>query len=192
LQARPLTLEEISALRGCFENGYGSYAERDRCLFELGINTGGRISELLALTVGQVYQYGRVADRLELVTTKGGRPRAIPLNSKAREAISAYLRWKEAQGEPLHPEAPLFRSQKGSRMTRQAAHLRLKALYQRARLQGKVTTHSLRKTFGTRLRERGVDLRVIQVLLGHKSLATTERYLGVTEPDLRVAVDRLD
>jgi site-specific recombinase XerD len=88
MQARPLTTEEIAKLRAIFENGYGPYRERDRCLFELGINAGGRISEILALTVGQVSQYGRVVERLELVETKGGRPRAIPLNSKAQEAIS--------------------------------------------------------------------------------------------------------
>jgi site-specific recombinase XerD len=192
MQARPLTGEEIAKLRGILEDGYGPYAERDRCLFELGLNAGGRISEILALTVGQVRQYGRVVERLELVETKGGRPRAIPLNSKAKEAISAYLAWKEAQGEPVNPEAPLFRSRKGSRMTRQAAHLRLRELYRRAELQGKVTTHSLRKSFANTLDRRGVRLKVIKELLGHKSLATTDRYLSVTEEELRAAVGRLD
>ncbi len=192
MQARPLTADEIAALRGLFENGYGPYMERDQCLFELGLNAGGRISEILALTVGQVYQYGRVVERLELVTTKGRRPRAVPLNSKARRAILAYLDWKEAEGEPLNREAPLFRSRNGSRMTRQTAHLRLKALFERAQLQGKVTTHSLRKSFANTLDTRGVRLKVIKELLGHRSLSTTDRYLSVTEDELRAAVGKLE
>jgi integrase/recombinase XerD len=76
-------------------------------------------------------------------------------------------------------------------MTRQAAHLRLKELYRRAQLQGKVTTHSLRKSFANTLDRRGVRLKVVKELLGHSSLATTDRYLSVTEDELRAAVGKL-
>jgi len=129
-------------------------------------------------------------DQIELV--QRGLSRTIPLNFRAREALSNYIEWKKAKGEPLHSKAPLFLSNQGARLRREAAHQCLTKLFERCDLKGEVSTRSLRKTFGTRLRERGIDLRVIQVLLGHSKLSMTERYLGVTEPDLRAVVERLD
>lgn len=190
MQARSLTEEEIARLRIAFIEGYGHYAVRDRCFFELGINAGARLTELLTLNVGQVYHHGWLADQLELVCR--GQSRTVPLNFRAREALSIYIEWKKAKREPLHTEAPLFLSKQGVRLRREAAHRCLIQLFERCGLKGEVTTRSLRKTFATRLRETGVDLGDIQVLLGHKKLSMTERYLGVAEPDLRKAVEKLD
>lgn len=191
MKARPLTPEEIARVRAYFDGDYPSYRERDRAIFELGINCGLRVSELCALKVGQVRQYGRVVERLELTETKGARPRSIPLNQAAREAVEELIRWKRARGERLHPGDPLFRSREGGPLTRQEVDHRWRQIRRACRLTGKVTTHSWRKTFATTLHQLGQPLGVIQQLLGHASIATTQRYLSVTSVEEERAVAAL-
>ena len=194
MKARPLTPEEIACVRAYFENSYPNrYRERDRCIFELGINGGLRVSELVGLNVGQVFPYGdlEVADSLELYVTKGNRHRRVPLNRRARSVLLSFRAWEADHGESLEPDAPLFCNHRGGRLTRQGADLVLKGIFRACRLSGKVTTHSLRKTFATQLAARGVPIRVIQELLGHRSLNTTEAYVAVTEEDKRRAVEVL-
>jgi len=191
MKARPLTPEEVARVRQYFASGaHGRYTIRDRCIFELGINCGLRVSELCALKVGQVWQYREVVRRLELTATKGGKHRAIPLNDVARASIRELIRWKAGR-ERLHPGDPLFRSQMGGPLTRQHVDWIWKRIKRACRICGKVTTHSWRKTFATSLHDLGVPLRVIQQLLGHSSLATTEAYLGVTSSQEEWAVARL-
>ncbi|HED03313.1 MAG TPA: hypothetical protein ENI60_00890, partial [Candidatus Fraserbacteria bacterium] len=164
---------------------------RDRAIFELGINAGLRVSEICALTVGQVWQYRRIIERLELTQTKGMKPRAIPLNSAARVAVVELIGWKRRRGERLHCDDPLFRSYRGRRLTRQGVDWRWRQVRRACRLSGKVTTHSWRKTFATTLHQLGQPLGVIQKLLGHRSLATTQRYLLVTPLEEEQAVAKL-
>ena len=188
MRARALTTDELQRIR----NHLQTASPRDRALFELGVNGGLRISEIVSLNVGDVWSYDAPASRLELTKTKGGRPRAVPLNGKATAAISALISAKDLQGERMDPDAPLFCNSNGHRLSRQGADLVLKALYRECKLSGKVTTHSLRKTFATTLLNKGATLRTIQVLLGHSSLATTERYLSVTDDQLSAAVGMLE
>ena len=188
MRARALTADELQRIRGHLQTA----SARDRALFELGVNGGLRISEIVSLNVGDVWSYDAPASRLELTQTKGGRPRAVPLNQKAKDAISALISHKASTGERLDPDAPLFTNANGHRLSRQGADLALKDIYRSCRLSGKVTTHSLRKTFATTLLNKGATLRTIQVLLGHSSLATTERYLSVTDDQLSAAVGMLE
>ena len=189
--ARHLLNEEVRAVSECF---YGERGERNRFLFLLGLNIGTRISELLALNVDDVWQYGKPVDILELkkATTKGNKTRQIPLNAQAKEAIAELIRWKESRGESLFPSAPLFVSRKGhGRLSRFQLHRVLKEVFQANECSGRVSSHSLRKTFAKALLDSGVNLRVIQILLGHSSLATTEKYLGVSSDELAQAVGSL-
>lgn len=194
MQARALTLPEIEAIRAHFSNWLETdpLAARDRALFEVGVNAGLRISEALALNVGQVVQHGRVVDRLELTRTKGDKPRAVPLNSSAKTALADFTTWKQAHGERMEPDAPVFVSRHGQRLVRSQAHNRLKLVYAACGLAGKVATHSMRRTFGTLLHDRGAHIREIQVLMGHSSISTTQRYIEVNEGKLSHAVRLLD
>jgi site-specific recombinase XerD len=181
MKARPLTPEEIARVRAYFANEYPNrYRERDWCIFELGINCGLRVSELCALKVGQVWQFRRVVDWLELTKTKGERPRAIPLNRPARQAIERLIRWKARRRERLHKRDVLFRSNKGGPLTRQQVDHIWARIREACEISGKVTTHSWRKTFASALSAEGVPVRVIQELLGHSNLNTTQVYLSVT------------
>ena len=189
--ARHLSREEIQNLAQSF---YGEYETRNRTLFLLGLNLGTRISELLSLNVGDVWQYEKPVEILELrkAITKGKKTRQIPLNEQAREVITELIQWKESQGEDLSPNAPLFTSRKGNgRLSRIQAHRILKESFQASECSGKVSTHSLRKSFAKALLVSGNNLRAIQVLLGHASLATTEKYLAVSPDDLSQAVNSL-
>ena len=190
--ARHLSKVEIQNLAQSF---YGEYEVRNRTLFLLGLNIGTRISELLALNVGDVWQYGKPVAILELrkAITKGKKTRQIPLNDQAKEVITEFIRWKESQGEDLSLNAPLFTSRKGNgRLSRIQAHMILKESFQASECSGKVSTHSLRKSFAKALLVSGNNLRAIQILLGHTSLATTEKYLAVSPDVLSQAVNSLN
>lgn len=188
MRARALTSDELTKIREVLQDA----SARDRCLFELGVNAGLRVSELVALNVGDVWSYDAPVSALELTRTKRNRHRRVPLNGKAKDAISALISAKADADERLDPDAPLFCNANGHRLSRQGADLALKDIYRSCRLSGKVTTHSLRKTFATTLLNKGATLRTIQELLGHSSLSTTERYLAVTDDQLSAAVGMLE
>ena len=189
--ARPLNQCEVRALLRSIR---GSYAVRDRCLVELGLNVGLRISNLVRLTVGQVSHAGRPLRYLRLPARemKSRRGHTIPLNSPARARIEEMLRWKKHMGEPTELTAPLFRSREGGCMTTRRAAQIISSAADRAGLEPGVSTHSLRKTLATTLMERGVSLRVVQELLGHRELATTAQYLGVGRKALEDGVRMLE
>ena len=188
--ARALTKDEIANIKNSF---WGKYETRDRSIFLMGLYTGARISELISLDVGDVLQHGKVVKTLELrkAITKGKKTRQIPLNLEARETIEGLVEWKKSQGELLEADAPLFVSRKkNGRITRIQAHRILKKAYDDNELTGKVTTHSMRKSFATMLAKNN-PLQVVKELLGHSSLAITDKYLSLTEEDLRSAVNGL-
>ena len=109
---RPLTNEEIRKVRDAFE---GTFAQRNRGLFMLGVSIGGRVSELLALTVGDVWQNDQaVTDfQFDRAIVKGGETsRTIPVNSDGRKAIAEIIAWHRAYFGVVHPDAPLFPSER--------------------------------------------------------------------------------
>ena len=190
--ARPLTPSEIQSVSLSFS---GKYAVRDKCLFLFGINIGARVSELTALTVGDVWQHARPVDVLTLRKgiVKGKKESySIPLNGTAKAVIAEMMAWKEAQGEDISPSAFLFASRKGgSRLSRVQVHRILKAAYERAFLTGNVTTHSMRKTVANTVYSSTGDLFVVKEILGHKNVSTTQQYLGVGIDKLQEAMDTL-
>lgn len=192
---RPLINEEIQRVATCFD---GTFAVRNRCLFILGVSTGGRISELLSLTLGDVYQNNKpVSDLLfDRSIVKGNETsRAVPINADGRTAVQEIIRWhREQYGEPLDRLRPLFPSRNGKGaqpMTRQNAHDILKQAFQKAGLNGKLATHSLRKSYAQRLYEQINDIYPVQEMLGHKDVKTTQKYLGVNYVKVRAASEAM-
>ena len=191
---RPLDNNEIRLVSACFD---GTYEVRNRGLFMLGVSTGGRISELLSLQIGDVWQNGKpVTDLLyDRSIVKGGEvSRAVPVNSDGMRAIDALVNWHREQYGTAQKKRPLFPSRNGQgkqRMTRRAAHNVLKSAFMMAGLNGHLATHSLRKSFAQRLYEQTGDVFTVQEMLGHKSIATTQKYLGVNYASVRDAVQKM-
>ena len=159
---------------------------RDRALVELLYGTGTRISEVVGLDVDDV----DVDSATIVVTGKGGKQRLLPLGGAAGHAITDYL----TRGRPAlaqhasgkrRPGAALFLGVKGSRMTRQAAWEVVHRSAERAGLGDQVGPHTLRHSYATHLMEGGADVRVVQELLGHSSVTTTQIYTLVTADALR-------
>ena len=150
-------------------------------LFMLGVSTGGRISELLSLTLGDIFQNGKaVSDLLfDKSIVKGGEvSRAVPVNTDGMRAIDDLVRWHREQYRTVNASRPLFPSRNGKgkqRMTRRAAHNVLKSAFTAAGLNGHLATHSLRKSFAQRLYEQTGDVFTVQEMLGHKSIATNTK-----------------
>ena len=191
---RPLDNDEIRLVSACFT---GTYEVRNRGLFLLGVSTGGRISELLSLRIGDVYQNEKpVTDLLfDKSIVKGGEvSRAVPVNTDGMRAIEDLIRWHRAAYRTVPKSRPLFPSRNGKgkqRMTRRAAHNVLKSAFEAAGLNGHLATHSLRKSFAQRLYEQTGDVFAVQEMLGHKSIATTQKYLGVNYASIRDALQKM-
>jgi integrase/recombinase XerD len=154
---------------------------RDRAILELLYGAGLRISELTGLDVDDI----DLEDGFLRVTGKGDKQREVPLGSFARDAVSAYLvrarpRLAAGAGGPA-----LFLNQSGGRLTRQGCSTILAGHVRAAGIRRRVTLHTLRHSFATHLLEGGADVRVVQELLGHASVATTQIYTLVTEEHLR-------
>lgn len=192
---RPLVNSEIQQVAECFD---GIFGIRNRGLFMLGVSTGGRISELLSLKVGDVYQNSKpVSDLLfERSIVKGGEvSRVVPVNSDGRQAVSELITWHSERYGSIDTNHPLFPSRNGRKglkaMNRQTAHDVLKRAYEMAGLNGKLATHSLRKSFAQRLYEQTSDIYMVQEMLGHRSVSTTQRYLGVNYTSAREACEAM-
>ena len=191
---RPLDNDEIRRVSTCFT---GTFQVRNRSLFMLGVSTGGRISELLSLQIGDVYQNQKpVTDLLfEKSIVKGGEvSRAVPVNADGRLAIDDLIAWHRKHYQNTEESRPLFPSRHKSGtvpMHRQTAHAILKKAFIAAGLNGKLATHSLRKSFAQRLYDKSGDIYLVQELLGHRNISTTQNYLGVNYADARAAVESI-
>lgn len=163
---------------------------RDELLFTIGINTGLRISDILALKVGDVRNQKGIADRIEIVEKKTKKTRIIALNRKTCRLIEQYL----TQERPhAHNDEPLFRSQKGGKaISRQHAHYILNRAAKTVGIMDRIGTHSLRKTFGYFAYKQGIDLAMIQKILNHSSQTETLRYIGITQEQIDEITTGLD
>ena len=177
---RTMTVDDVSALLAAARKGNDLKSLRNTCLVEMLYASGLRTSELVSLPVATV----RRLPKMVPVRGKGGKDRLAPLSDRAREALAAYL--------PLRDKAPysnlpfLFPSRGTSgHLTRARFFQVLRALAAEAGLDAtKVSPHTLRHAFATHLLANGADLRVIQTLLGHSDIATTEIYTHVVPDDL--------
>jgi integrase len=180
---RAITDDEVILVSKSFS---GRYAARDKALFVLGLKTGFRISELLSLTVGDVYQYGQWVERVAVHRRhmKGkGQGRSVPLHAEAKAALASWL-MEMHHLRDVTPETYLFPSHKGHNqpLRRGQAHYILQQAYQANELTGMIGCHGMRKAFGQKVYQRtGRDLRATQHAMGHKSPASTAAYLAVDE-----------
>ena len=190
---RPLTTEEIVAVSRQFG---GTFEIRNRSLFMLGVSVGGRISELLALKIGDVYQNDApVTDLLfQRAIVKGGEvSRAVPVNADGRSAISDLIAWHLERCGDINPQRPLFPSRKyGKALGRTQAHRILAMAFTEAGLNGKLATHSMRKAFAQRIYDASGDIFLVKELLGHKSVETTKQYLGVSYAKMQAATKAIE
>ncbi len=193
--ARPLTNDEILRVREQFS---GTFAIRNRSLFMLGVSVGGRISELLALKLGDVWQNSQpVKDLLFAKDVVKGKENArmVPVNRDGQQAICSLIAWHKQRYGNLSPDRPLFVSRKGGgnvAMTRGQAHKVFFTAFTRAGLNGKLATHSLRKSFAQRIYDGTGDIYLVQEMLGHKSIETTKKYLGVSYQKMQQAVEMIE
>ncbi len=177
---RPMSVEDVMKLLAAPPKGTAA-GLRDRAVLETLYGAGLRISELVGLDVDDVdLEEGSVR-----VFGKGSREREVPLGRYARDAIGAYLRRARPGLATSRSRSALFLNQRGGRLTRQGCSKILAAQVERAGIYKHVTPHTLRHSFATHLLEGGADVRVVQELLGHASVATTQVYTLVTKEHLR-------
>ena len=155
-----------------------SVGRRNSALFTLLYGCGLRISEALSLNIADIKGNH---DTL-IIWGKGKKQRAVPLLPMVRETLMAYI---HHHPQSITPDAPLFIGNRGNRMSPRLAQLAIKELRHTLGLPDSVTPHALRHSFATHLLGKGVDLRTIQELLGHDSLASTQRYTQVDMKKLK-------
>jgi integrase/recombinase XerD len=177
---RPLTVEEVTRLLEAPDPAT-PVGIRDRAILELLYGAGLRISELVGLDVDDVdLDPGSVR-----VLGKGGKEREVPLGRYGREAVEAYVTRTRPEFASAKSRGALFLNQRGGRLTRQSCARLLAAHVATADIDRRVSLHTLRHSFATHLLEGGADVRVVQELLGHASVATTQIYTLVTREHLR-------
>jgi len=187
---KALSEDEVGCLLAAVTGG-GPAQLRDRAVLELLYGTGMRISELTGLSLSDL----AVEDQLVRVLGKGRKERMVPLGRYAREALGA---WMGPGGRPVLVPAKwarradsdaLFLNLRGGRLTRQGAWGIVRLYGQRVGLDGRLSPHVLRHSCATHLLDHGADIRVVQELLGHASIATTQRYTKVSPEHLRRAYE---
>ncbi|MHB1289002.1 tyrosine recombinase [Georgenia sp.] len=179
---KAIAVEEVERLLDAASLGEGPVPLRDRALLEVLYGTGARISEAVSLAV----------DDLDADVTsvhlfgKGRKERVVPLGRFALEALEAYL----VRGRPVlaragRGNASVFLNTRGNPLSRQSAWAVLQLAAGRAGLEQRVSPHTLRHSFATHLLAGGADVRVVQELLGHASVTTTQVYTQVTVQTMR-------
>lgn len=150
---------------------------RDRTMLELLYACGLRVSELTGLQVSQV----SINQGVVRVFGKGSKERLVPMGEEALDWLQRYLAGPRRELLNGQPSAVLFPSQRGGQMTRQTFWYRIKLYARRADIRQHLSPHTLRHAFATHLLNHGADLRVVQMLLGHSDLTTTQIYTHVAQ-----------
>ena len=177
---KALTVEQVERLLAA-PSADEPIGLRDRALLELLYATGARVSEAVSLDVDDL-AYGDVL-RLR---GKGDKERIVPVGSYARAAVDAYLtRVRPQLAAKGRATARLFLGTRGAPLSRQSAWLIIRSVAERAQITAEVSPHTLRHSFATHLLQGGADVRVVQELLGHASVATTQIYTHVSVDALR-------
>ncbi|MBI3615061.1 MAG: tyrosine recombinase XerC [Candidatus Omnitrophica bacterium] len=174
-----LSVEEATRLVEA-PTGSGAASLRDRAILETLYSTGLRVSELVSLRVRDMDLIGGTLR----VLGKGRKERLVPIGSYGIEAIRRYLK---ALGPKAEPDGPLFQNRLSGRLTDRSVRRILHRYLNQLSLSQRISPHSLRHSFATHLLDRGADLRSVQELLGHSSLATTQVYTHVTTERLKRA-----
>jgi integrase/recombinase XerD len=181
---KALTIEQVESLLAATD-GEELDRVRDKALLELLYATGARVSEAVGLNVDDLIGDEGTTEVVRLFG-KGGKQRIVPVGSYARAALDAYLvRARPVLSARGRATPALFLGMRGARLSRQSAWLVIRSAGERAQLGLELSPHSMRHSFATHLLQGGADVRVVQELLGHASVATTQIYTRVTADALR-------
>lgn len=179
---KAIPLDQVEALLAASGVGRTPAALRDRAILEVLYGVGARVSEVVGLDVDDLDREGQIV-RLR---GKGDKERIVPLGSYAAEALDAYrTRARPVLAGKGSGSPALFLNQRGGRLTRQGVWGVLKGAAERAGLGEAISPHTLRHSFATHLLQGGADVRIVQELLGHASVTTTQIYTKVTIAQLR-------
>lgn len=179
---KAIPLDQVERLLDAAGVGGTAASLRDRALLELLYGIGARVTEAVSLDIDDV-EFDSATVR---VLGKGRKERVLPLGRYAAEALTSYLtRARPGLATKGKGTPALFLNQRGGRLSRQSAWNIIQAAAQRANLPGTLSPHTLRHSFATHLLDGGADVRVVQELLGHASVTTTQIYTMVTVQQLR-------
>lgn len=186
---KALTIDEITSLIESAKSLSEATSLRDVALLELLYSTGGRVSEIIGININDL---AKVKGDNEVIQTiklrgKGAKERIVPIGSYALKALDNYLvRVRPALvAKSGKNEIALFLNSRGGRLSRQSAWNIVLASAQASGLEGKVSPHVFRHSYATHLLDGGADIRVVQELLGHSSVTTTQIYTLVTIDKIR-------
>ena len=190
---KALTISEMTSLLNSTERVGDLTALRDRAILEVLYGTGARVSEVVGLNVADLGKSTLTGDEITTLKLrgKGSKERIVPLGSFAKEAIENYL----VRLRPIFLEksksgkasSALFLNSKGTRLSRQSAWQTVIDAADATGLTGKVSPHVFRHSYATHLLDGGADIRVVQELLGHSSVTTTQIYTLITIDKVREA-----
>ncbi|MDH5548080.1 MAG: site-specific integrase [Gammaproteobacteria bacterium] len=178
-KAKVLTEEELKRLLKLVSTD--RHASRNTALLYISFGLGLRVKEIAALSIRDVFtEAGELREELNLIRrmTKGAKQRHVYLtNPRVRSALTAYLtERRQLDGATFHPDAPLFRSQKGLRFSPNSLQQVFQRMFKSAGIEG-ASSHSGRRSFATTLIEKGVDIKAVSNLMGHSSIAMTAQYV---------------
>ena len=182
---KALTIDQVMSMLNIV--GSDLISSRDKALVELLYATGARVSELInlnTLDISTVETEAGVTTTVKL-KGKGGKERVVPIGSFAVAAVNDYLVRSRPTLLKVSTQKALFLNQRGGRLSRQSAWNLVANAAARAGLSDQVTPHSMRHSFATHLLDGGADIRVVQELLGHSSVTTTQIYTLITIDHLR-------
>jgi len=190
---KALTISEITALLNSTERIGDISALRDRAILEVLYGTGARVSEIVGVNIADLGKSTLTGDEITTLKLrgKGSKERIVPLGSFAKEAIENYV----VRLRPTYLEksksgkatSALFLNSKGTRLSRQSAWQTVIDAAEATGLTGKVSPHVFRHSYATHLLDGGADIRVVQELLGHSSVTTTQIYTLITIDKVREA-----
>ena len=157
------------------------FATRDRAIIELLYACGLRVSEACNLKRSLL----RLDEGYIIVTGKGNKQRLVPIHNEAIKHLELYLEYERPQQkfQPKHSDT-VFLSNRGAALSRQSIFLKVKKFASAAGIKKVISPHTMRHSFATHLMERGADLRIVQQLLGHESITTTEIYTHISAQQL--------
>jgi len=180
---KALKVAEVMALIEAAKFGEDAISVRNSALIEVLYATGARVSEVVNLEISNVAE---IANTMTLkLSGKGGKERVVPIGIYARNSLDQYLTLSRPNLLRKKSNPSLFLNSRGDTLSRQSAWEIIATLAERANVETRVTPHAIRHSFATHLLDGGADIRVVQELLGHSSVTTTQIYTLVTIDKLR-------
>ena len=178
-----LSIEEIDAMLDTIDLSTNE-GQRNRAIIEILYSCGLRVSELVNLEINKI----SMDEQYVVVHGKGNKERLVPISDSAISEIKAYLPQRDQLDVKPGEEGILFLSRRGSRLTRVMIFYIIKRAAEMAGIKKEISPHTLRHSFASHLLEGGANLRAIQRMLGHESIATTEIYIHIDRTRLRAEI----